>query len=346
MPTSDRPGSSSEDDVSSASATLPAPALSRPTPEPKGTFLDFFMGINANKTIQAKYILKMVGELHTGGAKKVGIICSASYQQAEQIHAAYSKNERCTRIKGQGQAAVMAEVERLLQTDEYGPLQSVFQILPITTCYKQDGSVTVQDSWIDNDLTSLASFIFPAENWVLGWYNRVLGSEHSIQYAIGAGNSKLTIEQSNRIQLYLEGLSNKLVATTIDRESDDLLSPQQWQDYVSKKTAVSKSEPPHRLNSFGKAAVGIALLNVIVATASAATLLGVPAASIAWKLAFVIQAIPFGAHIALAATCGFIAFVALGCVVREVAHGGGIFSRRSFRQPPLAVSRDSLAIRT
>lgn len=338
---SDADGKSFADgEISSRSAST-APASQ--TPHQRGVFLDFYVpheGIKKND--QARRILSMVEKCVEQGFTKVGIIYSASQQQTKDIRATYESDEWYTKTKGSHQAAVMAEVERLLQTSQYKHLQNVFRILPITTCQHEDETGEARSEWITENFFYIESFLTEKDNLVLGWYNTQPVSGQPVQYAINS--NVLTPEQSNQIQEQLQKLSQQ-------RDSR-LESLMEMRDALSIGTVASKPEVPQYAKNFG--VVSTSLLAGSVATASSATLLGVTA-SAAGKLALVFvlcQAVPFGGQIALAAACGLLALAGIGYLAyqarKSVLSAGGanqFFARKpsGYDQPVMVESPRSQA---
>lgn len=182
----------------------------------KGAFVPAFIGFQErgkSNRDQAKEILDHVMYYHLKyGYTKVGITYSANNDQTEEQiyrnyfsdldkenkkkHPSYINNKwKLTNVGGTGQAAVMEQVEILLndnsEENPYRHLRKIFFILPITTCAKPSGEGAVKNDWLIRDMANLESFITKGRGLVLGWQNEVANQDANKKYAVGGGMSRL-----------------------------------------------------------------------------------------------------------------------------------------------------------
>lgn len=162
---------------------------------------------------QAEMILEEVNYFYQKGYKQVGITYSANHDQTEKINQDYKNGQWYTGTSGANQADVMSHVESLLKTDSrYAHLQSVFRILPITTCEHEGAATKVDekkmDQWLDHDLQNVNNFMKQDKNVVIGWQNQLTKDNKAAPFAIGGGVSQaqLTAQQNQKIQTCLSQL--------------------------------------------------------------------------------------------------------------------------------------------
>ena len=139
-----------------------------------GCFKDFSVDYSEHDDKQqARIILDEVRRLHDNGKgyNKVGITYSANHKQTDRLRKwnADKNPSRLWNVSGTGQAAVIAEINQLLQGD-YKELQSVFRVLPITTM-NEGCSGTFYQTRIGDDLADINNFL-RAGGAVLGWQNQ------------------------------------------------------------------------------------------------------------------------------------------------------------------------------
>lgn len=182
------------------------------------TYIDW---VDKTDEEQAIEILGLAKVYHAEGYKKIGITYSANHEQSMAINKCYQQNKWQTNIRGRNQAAVIAEVERLLLTDKYQHLQNVFQILPISTCARPGGIGAVEMQWLQEELNALDTFITD-KNFILGWQDSTSIIRKDSPYAVGGGLSKqLTAEQNKLIQDTLINIEKKYsIAKDFDIESE------------------------------------------------------------------------------------------------------------------------------
>ncbi len=167
--------------------------------KPQGVFVPFLLPYNTrdgreiSAHQQAEQILNHALLLHERYPdRKIGITYSANAAQTKDLRNLYYGEHETLQWKtdtfagGTNQAAVMAKVINLLGTEKYSELQSVFQILPVTTCARAGGLGPVPEKELDQDLEDIEKFT--ANNVLMGWQNQI-SVPH---YAIGGGVTKLT----------------------------------------------------------------------------------------------------------------------------------------------------------
>jgi len=177
---------------------------------PKSIFIPFRLEFNNSDrddtTKQAQVILDKIDELLNIGYTQVGITYSANAKQSQDIRTCYERGRNITGTSGSNQAAVVQEVERLLQTT-YQRLLGKFRIIPICT---MTYSGTFNNSDLQTDLIGAKSFLEKEGHVLLGWQNQYTGDN----YAIGGGvnrslpiNQKVTPSQEKEIQDTLKDLA-------------------------------------------------------------------------------------------------------------------------------------------
>jgi len=117
------------------------------------------------------------------GVPEVGLPFSANHaKQTLHVHDVYRNDQWETGIHGHGQAAVIANIEKLLKSPKYQHLQFRVKFLPVTTCEFPGGKGKTREEWVQDDLHRIEEFI---ENGgtVIGWQNQDTGAG----YAIGGG---------------------------------------------------------------------------------------------------------------------------------------------------------------
>ena len=182
-----------------------------------GQFIPYFLNHKklSNKE-QAKMILDRVRALKKQyPGKKVGITYSANEDQTIKIAETYGNGGYNTGTTGANQAEVIAEIEKLLRTDDYKDCQNTFRIIPVTTILRKTKD---NEARINLDLTNAEKFLSDG-NIVLGWVNayglnnksnsavsdNIVGglylSPNKVkEYAIGGGIAKLPDVLSSRVQ--------------------------------------------------------------------------------------------------------------------------------------------------
>lgn len=176
-----------------------------------GNWVNFYLPFRDNgQTISAKSqalkILQTSIELLKKGAKGVAITYSANYGQTREIQRCYFSGTWITAISGANQAAVMSEMEQLLNSS-HEKLQGGVQVLPITTMNAYEDPI---EPWnadvllgiVMTDLDRVKAYL--ESGWtVLGWQNQNTHHNPSHPYAVGGGVSQLPQFIDDKIQACL-----------------------------------------------------------------------------------------------------------------------------------------------
>lgn len=182
-------------------------------------YLDFSKCSNAE---QAKIILETVRAIkrqlqENNPHIKVGITYSANENQTLKIAETYEDPRLFrTGTTGANQAEVMAEVEKLLDTDAYADCRDVFRIIPITTIpnipdYHHHSERILKDIQNANEFLSVGNVIllWVNQNGLRDGTSGLLSGMHLdpgavASYAIGGGITSLHEDFSGFIQRKLE----------------------------------------------------------------------------------------------------------------------------------------------
>ena len=180
-----------------------------------GKFIDFYLpyknqdGKYITNQDQAQEILQRTQILIKNGSRGIGIIYSANYSQTITIRNTYKHGKYKTGIGGSNQAAVIHQMESLLDNRQFQSLQGKIQIAPITTMtYSDYGGKTHIEVVID-DLNQIEEML--KDGWdILGWQNQTTINNN--EYAIGGGVTQLTKEIKQKIQDTLHNFACKYKA--------------------------------------------------------------------------------------------------------------------------------------
>jgi hypothetical protein len=151
-----------------------------------GRFIDFYQpfGGGISDRDQALAIVSRARALLAESAPGVGITYSANYPQTVAIRDAYARGSGLTRIGGANQAAVMMELESLLE-GPYADLRGKVRIVPITTLAFPGPPGPDRYEVVTTDLIHLEDLL--REGWaILGWQNQLTKGTDA-PYAIGGG---------------------------------------------------------------------------------------------------------------------------------------------------------------
>ncbi len=186
-------------------------ALSLPRGQLHPFRLDYEKDVPGDSQKQARAILDHAKTVldEMPQLKGVAITYSANHDQTLKIFQTYDSDQWKTGTGGSNQGSVMAEMETLLETEDYQSLQEKVRIAPISTM-KQAGNVgVITDEEVDLCLNNLEALI--KDGWqVFAWQNQDSIVREESPFAIGGGvggEGFLSTSQSQRIQQTLLALS-------------------------------------------------------------------------------------------------------------------------------------------
>ena len=152
-----------------------------------GEFVNFYLpyvdanGNGISNKDQAMTIVTEAQNRLASGAPSVAITYSANYGQSIEIIKTYKAGDWNTNTDGKNQAAIMADMEKLMG-GKYSSLQHLLEIAPITTMTYTGYGGQTQFEVVQADLAHIKSLL--ENGWdVLGWINQ----KSELDYAVGGG---------------------------------------------------------------------------------------------------------------------------------------------------------------